>query len=106
MQVNPALTEMEQQEKQHLQQHAMKALIDHNVAPGWRRSKITWKVPGTERFGVLTMADIPVGCAPDFVVQQWVTASRAAAPGAEVSPPARAPGQHQERGGPASDAVA
>lgn len=106
MLVSPALTEMEQQEKQHLQQHAMKALIDHNLSPGWRRSKITWKVPGTEKFGLLTMADIPTGSTPDFVLQQWTRASQVAAPGAEVPNPTRLQGHAREHGGPVDAAMA
>jgi hypothetical protein len=86
------------------QQHAMQPLIDRGIFPGWRRSKITWKVPGTEKFGVLSIGDVPTGCGPDFVLRQWLKASQAAAPGAEVQLPCGT--SRGDHGCPGDNAVA
>lgn len=84
LQIKPALTHLERAEQQHLQQHAMGALRSAGVEAGWRLGKLTWKVPGTDRFGLLTMNHIPTNCSPDFVIHQFTAASRRAAPNMDI----------------------
>lgn len=85
--IKAALTDMEKTQQKHLQQHAMGALIAAGITAGWRRGQITWMVPGTGKYGLMTMQHIPANCEPQFVLEQWHDISRAAAPGVDIPMP-------------------
>jgi hypothetical protein len=96
--IAPALTLLERTEKAHLQQHAMGALREAGIHAGWRRSKMTWKVPGTDKWGLMAMHMIPPQCPNPWVVRQYVNQSHEAAPGVDIPAPGGAAGGGQNAG--------
>ena len=59
LQVRPGLTKVEQVEQKHLQSQAMGIMMTElHMSPGWRRSKLTWRVIDKNNWAVLGMRDV------------------------------------------------